>query len=253
MAEVTLSAVPEAINESFGQAVPVPTAENGPGTSASYMPEYRVWCHMLQRCQNPNNKSYKNYGGRGIEVCERWKKFSNFIKDMGSRPSPKHSIERLDNSEGYELDNCVWATGTIQGRNRRNNVRISLDGRTQALSAWAEQLGVEGRLITSKLHHKWSIRDAVSNKAGVPRTDKHDHLTEFNLGLTATRSTGPKFRISRSLSELPPGEKMVRVSLKIPRSLKEHINKMAAERGITIKKLFNDVVAERLMRHHANA
>jgi hypothetical protein len=74
---------------------------------------------MMQRCGNPNDKSFSRYGARGIRVCERWRSFENFLADMGPRPSPTHSIDRIDNALGYEPGNCRWATAAEQNANRR--------------------------------------------------------------------------------------------------------------------------------------
>jgi hypothetical protein len=79
---------------------------------------YVSWCHMIDRCLNPNNAKFHHYGERGITVCERWKKFDNFYADMGEMPDGL-TLERRDNSKGYSPDNCVWATYTEQNRNRR--------------------------------------------------------------------------------------------------------------------------------------
>ena len=83
-------------------------------------PEHRVWRRIRRRCYSPQYHCYHRYGGRGIKVCERWEDFNNFLADMGNRPGPKFTVERIDNDDDYEPSNCKWATMAEQNKNRSN-------------------------------------------------------------------------------------------------------------------------------------
>lgn len=87
--------------------------------------EYNVWHKMLQRCRDELSADFKNYGGRGIEVCSRWSDYGNFIADMGHRPTPAHTLERKNNDIGYGPDNCIWATRLEQAANRRPRTEMA--------------------------------------------------------------------------------------------------------------------------------
>jgi hypothetical protein len=118
---------------------------------AKRSPEYGIWCAMKQRCCNPRNPAFARYGGRGITICDHWlHSFAAFLSDMGPRPSPTHSIDRIDNDQGYAPGNCRWATPTEQNLNTRQNVVLELAGQRLTLSQVAAATG----LSVSRLHHR---------------------------------------------------------------------------------------------------
>jgi hypothetical protein len=126
-------------------------------------PEWITWHNIRQRCENPNAVGYDNYGARGIKVCERWQEFANFLADMGPRPSSKHSIDRFPKNQGnYEPGNCRWATAKEQQRNRRDNILIEYNGRTQCLSAWAEEYGLTKAQLWKRHKALWPIHEALT-------------------------------------------------------------------------------------------
>ena len=115
--------------------------------------EHRIWTHIKSRCFNPRVPEFKNYGGRGITMCERWREsFSNFLSDMGSRPSDQHSIDRHPNNDGnYEPGNCRWATYKAQANNTRSNRKVTIDGETRNMTQWADAIGVRREVIHKRL------------------------------------------------------------------------------------------------------
>lgn len=117
--------------------------------------EYRAWCEMKSRCYDSNLREYPQYGGRGITVCERWKNsFVEFLKDMGLKPTSKHTIERIDNLGSYFPENCKWATYKEQNRNKRNNHLVTYNGKTLCIAAWAEYLNISASVLSGKLRHR---------------------------------------------------------------------------------------------------
>lgn len=123
--------------------------------------EYICWQKIKQRCLDSNHKMYSKYGGRGISVCERWLKFENFYSDMGRRPGPGYSIDRIDNDGDYCKGNCRWATWKQQGRNRGTNRFLDIDGKKMIAIEWCEKTGANYNTVCSRLRRGWSDRDAL--------------------------------------------------------------------------------------------
>jgi hypothetical protein len=128
---------------------------------------YRLWSAMIARCERPTAKSYKDYGARGISVCPRWRgSFEAFAEDMGPRPSPSHTLDRIDPNRGYEPGNVRWATWVQQGRNKRSNRLLTVDGVTMTLTEWSERTGIGVTTIRERIRRGWSVSRAVTE----PRT-----------------------------------------------------------------------------------
>ncbi len=125
--------------------------------------EYRTWKDMRRRCNNPDYIEFHNYGGRGIKVCQQWNNsFKAFLEDMGFRPTPKHTIERIDNDLGYFAENCYWATPLQQAQNTRVNKNITFKGKTLCQREWSRRLGGSHTLVYGRLKRGWSIHKIFS-------------------------------------------------------------------------------------------
>ena len=128
----------------------------------SNSPEYRHWINMISRCENPNTPGYEHYGGRGISVCKRWRhSFEAFFQDMGERPSPQHSVDRIDVNGNYEPDNCRWADPHTQGRNTRCNHIVVFQGREMTLAEAADHSPVTYNTVLYRLKRGWPPEAAI--------------------------------------------------------------------------------------------
>lgn len=128
----------------------------------SRTPEYKVWNNLKNRCTNPNIAGYKNYGGRGITVCNEWFEFSNFIKDMGNRPSKNHSLDRINNDGNYCKENCRWATKNEQVRNRRPNIIVEYLEEKYILKDLAKKVGLNYQLIQRRINKGLSVEESIN-------------------------------------------------------------------------------------------
>lgn len=122
----------------------------------------RLWRTMLRRCNNPKSRDYKNYGARGIKVCEAWSCYETFIRDVGVMPTPDHSLDRLENGGNYEPGNVRWATRCEQSNNKRNNRFIEFSGERLTLPQWERKLCMGKKTIASRLKAGWSIERALT-------------------------------------------------------------------------------------------
>lgn len=126
---------------------------------------FSVWRSMIQRCHNPKDRSFHNYGGRGIRVCDEWREsFSQFIADMGARPEG-YDLDRIDNDKGYGPDNCRWVSRQRNLNNRRNNRVIEFRGKSQTIAQWASELGMNYRTLNNRINRGWPISRALSEGA----------------------------------------------------------------------------------------
>ena len=132
-------------------------------------PEFKVWSSMLYRCHNTRSRAYNDYGGRGITVCDSWRRsFANFYRDMEPRPTgPKrYSIERINNNLGYSPENCKWATFKEQSRNRRDNVVMEGFGQIRVLLDWSTELGISYDVI-KYMRNKGKSIEQIAQERGV--------------------------------------------------------------------------------------
>lgn len=124
---------------------------------------YTAWRNMRQRCMNSNRADFKNYGGRGITICERWDTFANFLADMGE-PAKGATLDRIDNERGYSKDNCRWASRAVQNLNRRHRVLYDYAGKSQTLAEWSRELGIGPVTLLKRLQRGVPIELAFSVK-----------------------------------------------------------------------------------------
>jgi hypothetical protein len=126
---------------------------------------YKIWRQMKQRCFNPKHIGYKNYGAKGIKVCDRWLDFNLFLHDMGDTYKEDLSIERADNTKGYSLENCSWIEKKYQNSNTSRVVKITFRGETMNIKQWSEKLGIPYWTLFSRLRKNgWSVERALTSK-----------------------------------------------------------------------------------------
>ena len=128
-------------------------------------PLNKRWVHMLGRCYNPTSKSFKDYGARGITVCQRWRdSFWSYVADIGPCPGPGYELNRIDNNGPYAPDNCNWIEKKYQARNKRNSVWIEFRGERLPLVEWARRIGVKYDTLKARLLRGYPLEEIMTNK-----------------------------------------------------------------------------------------
>jgi hypothetical protein len=122
---------------------------------------HKVWIAMRDRCRNPNNLAFKNYGGRGIKVCDRWDSFSDFLADMGDRPEG-FDLDRIDNNGNYEPSNCRWLSRQKNLNNKRTNRFLELRGETHTIAEWSRITGLSWLTIRQRLRYGWTVERTLT-------------------------------------------------------------------------------------------
>lgn len=161
--------------------LPTLSLKHGHARAGAHTREYETWCRMRARCEQPSTPYFRNYGGRGIYVCQRWREsFDAFLRDVGYKPGPRHSIDRVDVNGSYTCGRCAecvgkdaapnvrWATPKEQQRNRRSNTFVEHDGDRLTIAAWAERTGIPPQLIAQRLRAGWPARLALSPERQQP-------------------------------------------------------------------------------------
>lgn len=152
-----------------------PSYKHGNAKRSGESLEFRSWRAIKDRCYRPSSSSYKNYGAKGIKMCDRWlNSFPNFLEDMGLKPTPGHSIDRINSGGNYEPSNCRWATNIEQSNNQRSNRKIEWQGEVYNVSQLMRHLGIytETGVYYSRLDRGWSVEKTFNtpHKVGVEKS-----------------------------------------------------------------------------------
>lgn len=170
---------------------------------------YNIWHLMIQRCDNPNSTGYEYYGGRGIGVCDSWRKFINFYSDMGECPTDM-TLDRIDSNRGYCKENCRWATRKNQQNNMRNNRILTYEGVSRTLSQWAEVLNISRGTLNHRIVLGWDVERCLTEKVGykpIKQKIKTAKSLETKMISTVIRKARKEYLCSRCNEKIFIGEK----------------------------------------------
>ena len=156
-----------------------------------YRDAYACWKTMKARCQNPNHPNFPAYGGRGIRVCDTWQTYAGFMQDMGIRP-PGATIDRIDNDGHYEAANCRWATRFEQAQNRRDTSQLTMQGRTQSVTAWCREYSKVAGIPTNTIRSRIDAGLTWDEAARLPVVAKYSRSQNYG---------GPVVRMEMSTAQ----------------------------------------------------
>lgn len=165
--------------------------------------EYRTWRGIINRCHNPKCPEFPRYGGAGLVVSDHWREsFVNFYNDIGAAPSPRHTIDRINNSLGYSRENCRWATMKEQQNNKTNNKIWVIDGVSKTTTQWCELYNIDTATFSNRIRRRWDVKRALSESPETKYLKKCPHLKGLDP-LTFNGETKPlndfckKYNIAR--------------------------------------------------------
>lgn len=161
---------------------------------------------MIQRCTNPGDQRYPNYGGRGIKVCQRWSEsFVAFLRDMGDRPAGKgpggrslYSIDRIDNDGDYEPGNCKWSTNIEQHRRTRRSHMVGFGGETKSIATWARERGMSPPTLLMRLRNGWPVERALTEPVRAKGEPRRAHVYELAGEMLTAKQLAERFGMNAS-------------------------------------------------------
>lgn len=133
---------------------------------------YSIWNGMKDRCLNPNNDRYYDYGGRGITLCDKWLSFDGFYEDMKEGYDDLLTIDRIENDKGYSLDNCKWSTNEEQSNNKRTNLKLTFNGETKTAKEFCQIFNINEDTLRSRLKRGWSLERALTCNSKVCKSPR---------------------------------------------------------------------------------
>lgn len=203
--------------------------------------EYRSWKAMWSRCTDPKHKSFGRYGERGITICDRWKSFDNFLADIGPRPGPNHSVERIDNNENYCPENCRWATWRDQARNRSSNRLLLFSGKMRTIAEISDITSIRVSILYHRIQAGWTIERATSQPSLLDAHKPSDMIGRSFTRLTVlSREPNDKFYKTRWLCLCTCGKKHVTAAAQLLNGSTKSCGCLKRERDTARIRVLND-------------